>query len=131
MFDWMGKMVLAVARGGVILGFVPPQKEQQMESTSCPPRPDHGPIGRADPSTIPNADPAYGVPLDPWVHRGLTMRCRTCVFYVPKEVPLIPMGHERPQELGRCRRHSPTLSGFPAVYPMDWCGDHKLDEQKI
>jgi len=33
-------------------------------------------------------------------------------------------------ELGRCRKHAPTISGFPAVYLSDWCGDHKLDETK-
>lgn len=32
---------------------------------------------------------------------------------------------------GRCRRHAPTMSGFPAVFGHDWCGDHKLDETKI
>jgi hypothetical protein len=30
--------------------------------------------------------------------------------------------------LGRCRRHAPTMSGFPVVYEDDWCGDHKLKE---
>jgi hypothetical protein len=30
--------------------------------------------------------------------------------------------------LGRCRRHAPTLGGYPAVFDTDWCGDHKLDE---
>lgn len=34
-------------------------------------------------------------------------------------------------ELGRCRRHAPTVNGFPAVFESDWCGDHKLDENKI
>jgi hypothetical protein len=33
-------------------------------------------------------------------------------------------------DLGRCRRHAPTMSGYPAVFEADWCGDHKLDEQK-
>jgi hypothetical protein len=33
--------------------------------------------------------------------------------------------------LGRCRRHAPTLSGWPAVFDVDWCGDHKLDETKL
>jgi hypothetical protein len=33
--------------------------------------------------------------------------------------------------IGRCRRHSPTMSGFPVVFFKDWCGDHKLDEDKI
>lgn len=51
------------------------------------------------------------------------MRCRSCMFYVPKEGP-----EGAKLKLGRCRRHSPTMSGFPAVFPADWCGDHKLDE---
>jgi hypothetical protein len=33
--------------------------------------------------------------------------------------------------LGRCRRHAPTMSGYPAVFRTDWCGDHKLDENKL
>jgi hypothetical protein len=33
--------------------------------------------------------------------------------------------------IGRCRRHAPTMKGFPAVFMSDWCGDHKLDENKI
>jgi hypothetical protein len=33
--------------------------------------------------------------------------------------------------LGRCRRHAPTMNGFPATFEADWCGDHKLDEAKI
>jgi hypothetical protein len=40
-----------------------------------------------------------------------------------------------PQEpervLGRCRRHAPTINGFPAAWSDDWCGDHKLDEAKV
>jgi hypothetical protein len=35
------------------------------------------------------------------------------------------------QNLGRCRRHAPTMSGYPAVFVSDWCGDHKLDENKV
>jgi hypothetical protein len=30
--------------------------------------------------------------------------------------------------VGRCRRHAPTMNGYPVVYKYDWCGDHKLDE---
>lgn len=42
--------------------------------------------------------------------------CGTCRFYVPKD-----------GEKGRCRRHSPTMDGYPVVYEKtDWCGDHKL-----
>jgi hypothetical protein len=33
--------------------------------------------------------------------------------------------------IGRCRRHAPTMNGYPVVHPTDWCGDHKLDETKI
>ncbi len=30
--------------------------------------------------------------------------------------------------IGRCRRHAPTMSGYPVVFDNDWCGDHKLNE---
>lgn len=55
---------------------------------------------------------------DPWEHRSEKMKCATCMWYVPKGEGCI----------GRCRRRSPTMSGFPVVYPSDWCGDHKLNE---
>lgn len=58
---------------------------------------------------------------DNWEHRSMNMRCKTCMWYVSKS----------PSTLGRCRRRSPTMAGFPAVFPDDWCGDHKLDETKI
>ncbi len=58
---------------------------------------------------------------DNWEHRSENMRCKTCMFYVPKGGG----------KLGRCRQSSPTLKGFPAVFPNDWCGDHKLDEEKV
>jgi hypothetical protein len=38
---------------------------------------------------------------------------------------------DRAIQLGRCRRHAPTMNGYPAVFEDDWCGDHKLDENKI
>ena len=60
---------------------------------------------------------------DPWEHRSEGMRCRTCMWYVAKK------GGGR--EIGRCRRHSPTMSGYPAVYPGDWCGDHKVNEAAL
>ena len=64
---------------------------------------------------------------DNWVHRSEKMLCRYCMWWVPK-VPLdIKINRE---VLGRCRRHAPTLSGWVAVYASDWCGDHKLDENK-
>jgi len=27
---------------------------------------------------------------------------------------------------GRCRRHAPTMTGYPVVFENDSCGDHKL-----
>lgn len=35
-----------------------------------------------------------------------------------------------PIVVGRCRRHAPTMNGYPVVYETDWCGDHKLDETR-
>ena len=49
---------------------------------------------------------------DPWVHRSEGMKCKTCMYHVNF----------------RCRRHAPTIQGYPAVFPDDWCGDHKLDK---
>lgn len=73
--------------------------------------------------------------LDPWAHRSAGMRCRTCMWYAPKAPPQdrAPQLNElgSPVELGRCRRHAPTMNGYPVVYPTDWCGDHKLDETRL
>ena len=65
-------------------------------------------------------------PKDNWKHRSSSMRCRTCMFYVAKIVAA-PVT----EVVCRCRRHAPTIIGFPAVFPADWCGDHKIDECKI
>lgn len=67
---------------------------------------------------------------DPWIARTSGMRCRTCVFFVIKE-PSGPRTANPARTLGRCRRHAPTMNGYPAVFEDDWCGDHKLDENKI
>lgn len=64
---------------------------------------------------------------DPWAHRSKGMRCSTCMFYVAKEQEEIKAGG---REIGRCRRHAPTMGGYPVVFSTDWCGDHKLDESK-
>ncbi len=50
---------------------------------------------------------------DNWKHRSDSMRCSSCMYFNNM----------------RCRRHAPTMSGFPAVYPSDWCGDHKQSKQ--
>jgi len=62
---------------------------------------------------------AGGQEIDPWKDRQYHMKCKTCIFYVPKEPS--PTG-------GRCRRHAPTMNGYPVVFVTDWCGDHKLNE---
>ena len=53
---------------------------------------------------------------DNWQY-AQTWCCKTCMYFVKKN-----------GRLGRCRRHAPTMSGFPVVYEDDWCGDHKLKE---
>jgi hypothetical protein len=70
---------------------------------------------------------------DPWIHRSEGMRCKTCIWFVPKMTILAetidtpnPVYH-----LGRCRRHAPTMSGYPVVFVNDWCGDHRIDENKV
>jgi hypothetical protein len=67
---------------------------------------------------------------DPWVHRSKRMSCATCMWFVEKA----PAPTDDPRNtviLGRCRRHAPTMNGYPVVFPTDWCGDHKLDQNKI
>jgi hypothetical protein len=64
---------------------------------------------------------------DPWAHRSAGMKCRTCMWFVPKATQAKPGLNG---QIGRCRRHAPTMNGFPAVFEADWCGDHKLDETK-
>ena len=64
---------------------------------------------------------------DPWKHRSAGMTCKTCMWFVPKQ----PYQGETESHLGRCRRHAPTMSGYPVVFPTDWCGDHKLNEEAI
>ncbi len=66
---------------------------------------------------------------DNWAHRGTRTQCRTCMFYVPKAGALrLDRGEE---VIGRCRERSPSIKGWPAVYPTDWCGAHKMDEEKL
>lgn len=73
--------------------------------------------------TYPEAD----VRPDPWAHRSAGMRCGSCMWFAEKAGGAVG---ER-GKLGRCRRHAPTMAGFPAVFTTDWCGDHKLDENRI
>ena len=61
---------------------------------------------------------------DPWMHRSDTMVCATCMWFVEK-LRFGGLGR-----IGRCRRHAPSMNGYPVVYLNDWCGDHKVDENK-
>lgn len=64
--------------------------------------------------------PTYrGARADNWADRS-TYKCLTCMFNFPKQGPV-----------GRCRRHAPTIEGWPVVYETDVCGDHKLDASRI
>ena len=70
--------------------------------------------------------------MDPWKHRSARMHCYNCMWFVLKE----KQGKETELntitgDVGRCRRHAPTMNGYPVVFQQDWCGDHKIDETKI
>lgn len=60
--------------------------------------------------------------------RFTNMKCACCMWFVIKVSD--SSGPKTDNIVGRCRRHAPTLQGFPAVYDTDWCGDHKIDENK-
>lgn len=62
---------------------------------------------------------------DPWVHRSKGMTCTTCMWFVEKTA------NDGTVKLGRCRKNAPTMNGYPVVFPTDWCGQHKLDENKL
>lgn len=64
---------------------------------------------------------------DPWKNRSNEMRCHTCMSFVPK----MPKTPQAVQSIGRCRKHAPTMNGYPVVFRHDWCGDHKLDENAV
>ncbi len=61
-------------------------------------------------------------PKDNWADRS-TLACQTCMWFVSKPPDSKSIG---PRPLGRCRRRSPELGGWPVVYTTDFCGDHKL-----
>lgn len=75
----------------------------------------------------PVPDPKHDIPVggDNWKHRSSGMICATCMFFMKKEPKTKGL------LFGRCRRHAPTMSGFPAVFGSDWCGDHKLNEKTL
>lgn len=64
---------------------------------------------------------------DNWKHRSKGMTCATCMWFCEK---IVANDGTRPI-IGRCRRHAPTMSGWPVMFITDFCGDHKLDENKV
>lgn len=60
------------------------------------------------------------VKQDNWQGRAQGMKCITCIWFCPKK-----------GALGRCRKHAPGEKGWVPVYETDWCGDHRIDENKI
>ncbi len=68
---------------------------------------------------------------DNWEHRNVGIQCATCMWFAEK-IPDsgIEVGAHR-DKFGRCRRRAPTMNGYPAVFGTDWCGDHKMDENKV
>lgn len=69
---------------------------------------------------------------DPWKHRSEGMICNTCMWYVEKmKAPPQEDLAAVPTNIGRCRRHAPTINGYPVVFANDWCGDHKMDENHV
>ena len=74
-------------------------------------------------------DPCIGIP-DPWIHRSKGMLCLSCMYFVVKASSL-PTRFTARGQIGRCRRHAPTMRGYPVTFESDWCGDHKMDEDKI
>lgn len=94
---------------------------------------------------------------DNWKHRSDNMTCKTCMYFVLKQPPSmflvkqddlkesdirpgkifksepgeVKMIRRKEPRIGRCRRNAPTMNGFPVVFKEDWCGNHKLDEEKV
>jgi hypothetical protein len=64
---------------------------------------------------------------DAWAGRRTGMDCGTCVFFVKKGDYV----DSQKGFIGRCRANAPTIKGFPVVWEIDWCGDHRLDGNKF
>jgi hypothetical protein len=103
------------------------KKENEMIEACCSAYPNctHN-NAKQCPDTLPSV--GFSEEKDMWKNRSRKMKCTSCMYYVRKEsdsVVSMP-GYE----VGRCRRHSPSMNGWPVMRGGDWCGDHKLDENK-
>lgn len=78
--------------------------------------------------------------MDNWIQGHDNMLCKACMWFKEKSQSTRKLEgqaakasmqeEEPPKHLGRCRKHAPTLDGWPVMFGTDWCGDHKLDENK-
>jgi hypothetical protein len=57
------------------------------------------------------------------------MSCDNCMWFTGKVHDGMKSGDFF--KIGRCRRHAPSMNGYPVVFPRDWCGDHKLNENSL
>lgn len=62
--------------------------------------------------------------MDKW-DRKTDFGCNSCMFYVPK------IEHAVGDSEGRCRRSAPTMKGYPVVFGVDWCGEHKRGSNPV
>lgn len=62
--------------------------------------------------------------MDKW-DRKTDFGCSSCMFYVPK------IEHAEGDSEGRCRRSAPTMKGYPVVFSVDWCGEHKRGSNPV
>ena len=71
----------------------------------------------------------FALSEDNWKHRSKGMRCRTCMFFVEKSSNVMQPEYHL---IGRCRRNAPVVvKGWSVVFSDDWCGEHKIDENKV
>jgi hypothetical protein len=62
--------------------------------------------------------------MDKW-DRKTDFGCNSCMFYVPK------IEHGSGKGEGRCRFNAPTMKGYPVVFSVDWCGQHKRGSNPV
>jgi hypothetical protein len=67
--------------------------------------------------------------VDNWSRRLIFMKCKTCIWYVEKPATDETKNHTI---IGRCRKNAPVVGeGYATVFPTDFCGQYKMDENKI
>jgi hypothetical protein len=68
--------------------------------------------------------------VDHW-DRKTDFGCSSCMFYVGKKEHAHEDSKESGVQEGRCRRHAPTMKGYPVVFSDDWCGEHKRGSNPV